>query len=140
MSWYPQDKVKEAVDVYLDYYTSGAAEDVIWSRHTEYEFLPCGTKTDHDAGMINKVSRLQADHPLLPKITGILMSLPFEQYTAVLATYRFVGLNMEKADQKWADGRAYTDEDRAAKVGQRVGQFRDNANAGKKAIYKQLVK
>lgn len=139
MSWCPKDEVKEAVDIFLDFYTGGGLEDITWGKKFEYGFLPSGTKVDHDASMIYKASRLHDDHPMLPQISKILSNLPVEQYNAILALYHYVGLNTEAADQKWKDGRAYTDADRAKKVGQSESEFRRNYGIARVEIYKRLT-
>jgi len=138
MSWQPFDRVREAVNVFLDYYTSASLEDAVWSRRVEFG-LPSGTKVNHDGAMIHKISRLQDDHPMLPQISKILSNLPVEQYNAVLAFYFYTGLNTEAADQKWKDGRAFTDADRAKKVGQTESQFKKNYGAARAIIYKNLT-
>lgn len=123
--------VRSLVNEFIDYYTMGGAEDIIWSRKTEYEFLPSGTKTDHDAGMISKVSRLHDDSPNLAIISRVLQALPVEQFHAIVAFYRFVGLD--------DNDKAYTEQDKAVKVGQNRDEFRENVYKAKREIYRRLT-
>ena len=82
---------------------------------------------------------MNSDSPMLPIISKILHSLPNEQYNAILALYHYVGLNADAADHKWKDGKAFTDADRAKKVGQSESEFRRNYGIARVEIYKRLT-
>lgn len=141
MGWRPQDKVGDAMNIYINAFVAGSAEDVIWSRPpTEFEPTSRGTKTCHDGAMTNKVARLLSDDPLLKPMTIILYTLPERQYHAILAKYLLVGLNQETATDKWQDGRAWTDAERCKKVAQGYDEFRKNVERAKSSIYEKICK
>ena len=139
MGWKPRDIVSDAMSVYINAYTAGSAEDIIWSRPaTEFAPTSRGTTGEHDAGMIGKVERLRTDNEMLKPMTIILADLPGKQYHAILARYILIGLNAETATDKWKDGRAWTDQERRKKEAQNYDEFRKNVERAKKQIFSQL--